>query len=278
MQQRVPPFKQVVQIVQLLKNHSYSTSSSTLSPSSHEIEMFFLLPTTGTSHGSVCLFDTQTQEEHNLQFVSQQSTPLPRNSPIDAQHSSSHSSCHSLVCMNLRRRPENLKSLMLIFGFEMEMEIQENSPTYLPSRAVLESLLLLRAVEHRKHLCSVLVPSGAGAPPVRGDTSRDVVRMDCTLDDDSPSIHPVPGGGTLSCCLAQRLSQALDTAAAAAAVAVFRAGADGDALQRVADPVALPAPAAAAVELVAACSRVHSMVCNISAARTANCGAALAPR
>lgn len=245
--------------------------------------MFLLLPTTGTSHGSVCLFDTQTQEveeeEHNLQFVSQQSTPLPRNSPIDAQHSSSHSSCHSLVCMNLRRRPENLKSLMLIFGFEMEMEIQENSPTYLPSRAVLESLLLLRAAVHRKHLCSVLVPSGAGAPPVRGDTSRDVARMDCTLDDDSPSIHPVPGGGTLSCCLAQRLSQALDTAAAAAAVAVFRAGADADALQRVADPVALPAPAAAAaVELVAACSRVHSMVCNISAARTANCGAALAPR
>lgn len=114
------------------------------------------------------------------------------------------------------------------------------------------------------HLYSVLGPSCAVAVraiPCHGGTSTDAVRMDCTPGIGSPSVP--------------FLVRDLDDTLPYYAVASSLVGV----LQLSPLTVAVHAlVVAAAAELAAACSTVHSMACNILAVLIANCAAVPAPR
>lgn len=116
------------------------------------------------------------------------------------------------------------------------------------------------------HLYSVLGPSCAVAVraiPCHGGISTDAVRMDCTLGIGSPSVP----------FLVRDLDDTLPYyAVASSLVGVLQLSPLTGAVH------ALVVAAAAAAELAAACSTVHSMACNILAVLIANCAAVPAPR
>lgn len=114
------------------------------------------------------------------------------------------------------------------------------------------------------HLYSVLGPSCAVAVraiPCHGGISTDAVRMDCTPGIGSPSVP----------FLVRDLDDTLPYyAVASSLVGVLQLSPLTGAVHALV--------VAAAAELAAACSTVHSMACNILAVLIANCAAVPAPR
>lgn len=114
------------------------------------------------------------------------------------------------------------------------------------------------------HLYSVLGPSCAVAVraiPCHGGISTDAVRMDCTPGIGSPSVP----------FLVRDLDDTLPYyAVASSLVGVLQLSPLTGAVHALV--------VAAAAELAAACSTVHSMACNTLAVLIANCAAAPAPR